>query len=163
MSKKLTKTNAARLLDSAKIEYKLIPYTVDENNLAATHVARELGEDVAQVFKTLVLKGDRNGHFVCMIPGDKELNLKLAAKVSANKNADMIPMKELLGVTGYIRGACSPIGMKKPFPTYIHPTCLNFDHIYISAGVRGMQIQINPHKLIELMGVEVVKLYEEEA
>ena len=117
MAKKIEKTNAARLLDRAKITYELIPYTVDEDNLAATHVAEELGEDIATVFKTLILRGDRTGHFVCVIPGDKEVDLKAAARVSGNKKADLIPMKELLPTTGYIRGGCSPIGMKKPFPS----------------------------------------------
>ncbi|MBR4045674.1 MAG: Cys-tRNA(Pro) deacylase [Alistipes sp.] len=155
MAKKIEKTNAARLLDRAKIEYRLVPYTVDESNLAATHVAEELGEDIATVFKTLVLRGDRTGHFVCVIPGDKEVDLKRAAKVSGNKKADLIPMKELLPTTGYIRGGCTPIGMKKPFPTFIHSTCLLYDTIYISAGVRGLQIAINPNALIELIGASV--------
>lgn len=159
MAKKLSKTNAARLLDQSKIAYELIPYVVDESNLAATHVAEQLGEDVAQVFKTLVLRGDRNGIFVCVIPGDKEVDLKLAAKVSGNKSAEMIAMKELLPTTGYIRGACSPIAMKRPFPTFIHPTALNYDIIYVSAGIRGMQIKINPNDLIPFVGAEVVELY----
>ena len=114
---KVEKTNAARLLDRAKIAYELVPYRVDEEHLAATHVAEQLGEDIATVFKTLVLKGDRTGYFVCVVPGDHEVDLKAAAKISANKKADLIPMKELLPVTGYIRGGCSPIGMKKKFPT----------------------------------------------
>ena len=155
MAKKIEKTNAARLLDRVKIEYRLVPYTVDESNLAATHVAEELGEDIATVFKTLVLKGDKTGYFVCVIPGDKEVDLKRAAKVSGNKKADLIPMKELLPTTGYIRGGCTPIGMKKPFPTFIHSTCLLYDTIYISAGVRGLQIAINPNALIEFIGASV--------
>lgn len=161
MAKKIEKTNAARLLDRAKIAYRLVPYTVDESNLAATHVAEELGEDIATVFKTLVLRGDRTGHFVCVIPGDKEVDLKRAAKVSGNKKADLIPMKELLPTTGYIRGGCTPIGMKKPFPTFIHSTCLQFDTIYISAGVRGLQIAINPNALIEFIGASVEELITE--
>lgn len=159
MAKKIEKTNAARLLDRAKIAYDLVPYTVDEDNLAATHVAEELGEDIATVFKTLVLRGDRTGHFVCVIPGDKEVDLKIAAKVSGNKKADLIPMKELLPTTGYIRGGCTPIGMKKPFPTFIHATCLEHEHIYISAGVRGLQIAIAPTDLISFVGATVVELY----
>ncbi len=147
-AKRVDKTNAARLLDRAKIEYSLIPYTVDENDLAATHVARELGEDIATVFKTLVLRGDRNGLFVCVIPGDRSVDLKAAAVVSANKKCDLIPMKELLPATGYIRGGCSPIGMKKPLPTFIDESCLAHERIYISAGVRGMQICIAPTDLI---------------
>ena len=145
----ISKTNAARLLDRAKIEYELIPYEVDEHDLAATHVAEQLHEDIKQVFKTLVLHGEKTKYFVCVIPGDEEVDLKKAAKVSGNKKVDLIPMKDLLPTTGYIRGGCSPLGMKKAFPTYYHSSCLNYDYIYISAGVRGTQIKINPEKLIE--------------
>lgn len=144
----INKTNAARLLDKAKIGYELIPYEVDENNLAATHVAESLGEPIERVFKTLVLKGDRNGHFVCVIQGDKEVDLKMAAKISGNKNCDLIPMKDLLATTGYIRGGCTPIGMKKTFPTFIDDSCLAFDYIYISAGQRGLQLRLSPTDLI---------------
>ena len=158
MAKKIEKTNAARLLDRAKIAYDLVPYTVDEDNLAATHVAEELGEDIATVFKTLVLRGDRSGLFVCVIPGDKEVDLKAAARVSGNKKADLIPMKELLPTTGYIRGGCSPIGMKKPLPTFIHSTCLDHERIYISAGVRGLQIAVAPADLVAYVGATVVDL-----
>ncbi len=156
---KINKTNAARLLDKAKVNYELIPYTVDENDLSAVHVAETLGENVKQLFKTLVMHGDKTGYFVCIIPGDEEVNLKLAAKVSGNKSSEMIPMKELLSVTGYIRGACSPLGMKKRFPTYIHETSLNFDFIYVSAGQRGLQIKINPHELIKTIDAQPVALY----
>ena len=148
---KIQKTNAARLLDQAKIPYELIPYEVDENDLSAPHVAESLGEDIAQVFKTLVLQGDRTGYFVCVIPGDATVDLKLAAKVSGNKKCEMIPMKQLLPLTGYIRGGCSPIGMKKHFPTYIHRTCEDFSCIFVSAGVRGLQIQIAPSDLISFV------------
>ena len=161
MAKRIDKTNAARLLDNAKIEYELIPYTVDENNLAATHVAEELGEDIATVFKTLVLRGDRSGLFVCVIPGDKEVDLKAAARASGNKKAEMLAMKELLPTTGYIRGGCSPIGMKRPLPTYFHSTALDHERIYISAGVRGLQIAINPNDLIAYVGAEVVDIITE--
>ena len=145
---KVNKTNVARLLDKAKVAYELISYEVDESDLSAIHVAEQLGEDVNQVFKTLVLKGDKTGFFVCVIPGQEEVDLKLAAKVSGNKNCDMIPMKELLPTTGYIRGACSPVGMKKLFPTFIHETCLNYQQIYVSAGQRGLQIRLSPSDLI---------------
>lgn len=144
----IAKTNAARLLDKAKITYKLIPYEVDESNLAADHVAEELGEDIRKVFKTLVLHGDKCGYFVCVIPGDMEVDLKAAAKVAGAKKADLIPLKELLPLTGYIRGGCSPIGMKKHFPTFFHSTITNFDTVYVSAGVRGLQFEINPSELI---------------
>lgn len=149
---KIAKTNVARILDVKKVEYSLVPYTVDENNLAATHIADELGEDIAQVFKTLVLRGDRNGLLVCVIPGDKEVDLKKAAKLSGNKKVEMILMKELLPLTGYIRGGCCPIGMKRPFPTWIHSTCNDFDTIYVSAGVRGLQLKIAPSDLINVVG-----------
>lgn len=156
---KIQKTNAARLLDRAKIGYELIPYVVDEEHLDAVHVAESLGEDVAAVFKTLVLKGDRSGFFVCVIPGDREVNLKMAAKVSGNKSCDLIPVRELLQVTGYIRGGCSPVGMKKPFPTFIHRTCSDFPHIFISAGVRGLQLKIAPNDLLRYTGAESVELF----
>lgn len=148
MKEKINKTNAARLLDKNGVKYELIPYEVDENDLAAGHVAAQLGEPVEQVFKTLVLHGDRTGYFVCVVPGDKEVDLKLAAKVSGNKKAELIPMKQLLPVTGYIRGGCSPIGMKKTFPTYLHDSATRYPFIYISAGVRGLQIRIAPADLI---------------
>lgn len=148
MAKKLEKTNAARLLDKAGVAYKLIPYEFDENDLAASHVADSLGQDIARVFKTLVLHGDRSGYVVCVVPGDGEVDLKALAKVSGNKKVEMIPMKDLLGVTGYIRGGCSPVGMKKRFPTYFHSTALDFDTIYVSAGVRGLQLEISPSDLI---------------
>ena len=152
---KITKTNAAHLLDKAGISYELISYEVDPENLAATHVAEQLGEDIERVFKTLVLRGDRNGIFVCVVPGDMEVDLKAAAKISGNKSAEMIAMKELLPTTGYIRGGCSPIGMKKHFPTYIHATAVDFDFIYVSAGVRGIQVKIAPQSLISFIGATV--------
>lgn len=155
---KIEKTNAARLLDKAKIGYELVPYEVDENNLAAIHVAEQLGEDIATVFKTLILCGDRTGYLVCVVPGDYEVDLKAAAKVSGNKKVEMLPMKELLPTTGYIRGGCSPIGMKKRFPTYMHQSCLDYPFIYISAGVRGLQIRISPHDLITYCSVEVADI-----
>lgn len=146
---KISKTNAARLLDKQKISYRLIPYTVDENNLAATHIADELHEDIARVFKTLVLHGDRAGYFVCVIPGDKEVDLKKAAKAIGDKKVDLIPVKELLPLTGYIRGGCSPIGMKKHFPTLFHSTLTDFDAVFVSAGVRGLQFEIAPADLLK--------------
>ena len=157
----INKTNAARLLDKAKIKYELVPYEVDENDLAATHIATQLGEDIRQVFKTLVLKGDKTGHFVCVVPGDAEVDLKKAAKVSGNKKVDLIPMKELLPTTGYIRGGCSPVGMKKVFPTYFHSTCMDFDYIYVSAGVRGLQLKIAPADLVGYVRASVADIIVE--
>jgi Cys-tRNA(Pro)/Cys-tRNA(Cys) deacylase len=158
MAKKNEKTNAARLLDKAGIAYRLIPYEFDENDLAAQHVADSLGQDIRMVFKTLVLHGDKTGHIVCVVPGDMEVDLKALAKASGNKKVEMIAMKDLLAVTGYIRGGCSPIGMKKRFPTYFHSTALNFDHIYVSAGVRGLQIEISPSSLIDFVGAIVAEV-----
>ena len=152
------KTNAARLLDKAKIAYQLIPYEVDESDLSAIHVAEMLNEPVEQVFKTLVLKGDKTGHFVCIIPGAEELDLKKAAKISGNKNCEMIPMKELLPTTGYIRGACSPLGMKKQFPSFIHTSCEYFEKIYVSAGKRGLQLYLSPLELIKTIRATISEL-----
>ena len=158
MKEHIQKTNAVRLLETAGIPFGLVPYEVDENNLAADHVAAQLGEPVGQVFKTLVLRGDRGGLFVCVMPGDMEVDLKVAARISGNKSAAMIHMKELLPETGYIRGGCSPIGMKKPLPTFVHESALLYDHIYVSAGVRGLQIKIEPQALISFIGAEIYPL-----
>lgn len=158
-TKNIKKTNVARLMDKAGVHYELIPYEVDESDLSATHVAASLGEDIRCVFKTLMLHGDKSGYFVCVIPGEQEVDLKLAAKASGNKKCDLIPMKELLPLTGYIRGGCSPIGMKKPFPTYIHSTCLDFPYIYISAGQRGLQMKLAPADLIREAKAEVCALF----
>ena len=128
---KISKTNAARLLDANKIPYELVPYEVDEKDLSAIHVAASLNENIEQVFKTIVMHGDKSGHFVCVIPGEHEIDLKLAAKESGNKKCELIPMKDLLSLTGYIRGGCSPIGMKKKLPTYIHESCMDFDYVYV--------------------------------
>ena len=161
MKEKIAKTNVARLLDKAKVKYELIPYEVDENDLSAIHVAESLGEDIEQVFKTLVLHGDKSGYFVCVIPGEHELNLKMAAKVSGNKKCDLIPMKDLLPLTGYIRGGCSPLGMKKRFPTFIHESCLEFPYIYVSAGVRGLPIKLAAQDLIKESNAQVCQLFDE--
>lgn len=160
MAKKIEKTNAARLLDKAGLKYGLIPYEFDENDLAAQHVADSLGQDIAKVFKTLVLHGDKTGHIVCVVPGNMEVNLKALAKVSGNKKVEMIAMKDLLSVTGYIRGGCSPVGMKKHFPTYFHITAKEHDVIYVSAGVRGLQIEISPSDLINFVRAEVSNVAE---
>lgn len=147
---KINKTNAARLLDKAGVDYRLIPYTVDPDNLAADHVAAELGEDIRRVFKTIVMKGERTGHFVCVVPGNREVDLKKAARAAGDKKAELIAMKELLPLTGYIRGGCSPIGMKKHFPTFIDSTARDFETIFVSAGIRGLQVEISPERLAEV-------------
>lgn len=152
------KTNAARLLDRAKVSYSLVPYEVDENNLAATHVAEQLGEPIETVFKTLVLTDMSHGLFVCVVPGDAEVDLKKAAKAFGAKKVEMLPMKRLLPATGYIRGGCSPLGMKKKLPTFFHSSALDHDKIYISAGVRGLQICAAPADLISASSATVADL-----
>ena len=159
--KKAAKTNVARLLDSAGVRYELIPYTVDENNLAADHVAAELGEDINMVFKTLVLKAADGQHLICVVPGNREVDLKKAAKAAGKKKVEMIHMKELLPLTGYIRGGCSPIGMKKPFATYFHETIGEFEYVYVSAGVRGLQLRIAPLDLVNYVNGTVADIATE--
>lgn len=155
---KTEKTNAARLLDAAGIDYELVPYSYSEEDLSAESVAAELNEPIEQVFKTLVLRGDKTKEFVCVIPGDMEVDLKVAAKISGNKNCEMLHVKDLLPTTGYIRGGCSPIGMKKTFPSFIHESALLYDYIYISAGKRGLQIKINPQALIDFVKMGIYPL-----
>ncbi len=152
------KTNAVRLLEAAGIGFDTVPYEVDEEHLDAGHVAEQLGEDINCVFKTLVLRGERTGLFVCVIPGNREVDLKKAAAVAGDKKAEMIAVKELLPLTGYIRGGCSPIGMKKPLRTFFHNTATDFDAIYVSAGVRGLQIKIAPETLIDFVGASTADL-----
>ena len=152
MAKKIEKTNAARLLDKAGLQYNLIPYEFDENDLAAQHVADSLGQDIARVFKTLVLHGDKTGHVVCVVPGDCEVDLKALAKVSGNKKVEMILMKDLLAVTGYIRGGCSPIGLKRPYPVFLDESALKLEKICFSAGEIGFQIITAPDVLLKVAG-----------
>lgn len=152
------KTNAARLLDKAKIQYELIPYPVDEEHLSADHIADVLGEDINRVFKTLVLRWAPKEFIVCVVPGNREVDLKKAAKAAGLKKIEMIHVKELQPLTGYIRGGCSPVGMKKPFPTYFHQTALDFDYIYVSAGQRGIQFKIAPKDLIGYVGATVADI-----
>lgn len=152
------KTNAARLLEAAGIPFELIPYSYTEDDLSAQHVAAELGEDIAQVFKTLVLRGNKTGVFVCVVPGDMEVDLRTAARISGNKSCDMLHLKELLPTTGYIRGGCSPIGMRKAYPTFIYESALLYDYIYISAGERGLQLKLSPADLIAFVGADIYPL-----
>lgn len=154
----MEKTNASRILERQKINFELVEYPVDEEHLDAVHVANALGEDIETVFKTLVLHGDKTGHFVCVIQGDKEVDLKKAAKVSGNKKVAMIPLKELLPLTGYIRGGCTAIGMKKNFPVYLDENAEIQDFIYISAGKRGLQIKLNPQDYIKVTNATVCDL-----
>ncbi len=147
----MVKTNAMRMLDKAQIEYATREYEVDEQDLSGSHAADMMKVDHGSVFKTLVLKGEKMGYMVCCIPVDGELDLKKVAKAAGDKKAEMIPMKDLQNITGYIRGGCSPIGMKKQFPTFIEESALSCTEIVISAGVRGQQIVIAPHALIEFV------------
>ncbi|MCF0190081.1 MAG: Cys-tRNA(Pro) deacylase [Marinilabiliaceae bacterium] len=159
---KTNKTNAARILDKAGIPYELIPYRVDENNLAADHIANELGEDINQVYKTLTLKGDKTGIFVCVVAGNREVDLKKAAKASGNKNADLIPLKELLPTTGYIRGGCSPIGLKKPYPVFLDERIVEHERVYISAGQRGLQFLISPQDIAKAVSATFANVATDE-
>lgn len=136
-----------RLLEQAGIAYRSITYVVDEADLSGIHVARSLGQDPDCVFKTLVLKGDRSGYLVLCIPVVETVDLKKAAKAAGEKKVEMIPMKDLLPVTGYVRGGCSPIGLKKRFPVYIEETAILYEEIAVSAGVRGIQLLLNPEDL----------------
>lgn len=157
-SMKSEKTNVMRLLEAAGIPYRSQEYEVDENDLSGVHVAEVLGQDVDTVFKTLVLKGEKKGYLVCCIPVAEELDLKKVARAAGDKKVEMIPMKELLPTTGYIRGGCSPIGMKKKFPTYIEETAVLFDEIAVSAGIRGAQVILNPEHLREYVDGKFVSL-----
>ena len=152
------KTNASRILERQGIKFDVIEYPVDPDQLDAIHVAEALNQDIKSVYKTLVLHGDKNGYFVCVIQGDKEVDLKKAAKVSGNKKVAMIPMKELLPLTGYIRGGCTAIGMKKNFPVYLDSNALNQDEIYISAGKRGLQIKLKPEDYVKVTSSTVTDL-----
>ena len=152
------KTNAIRIVEHAGIPCSEGFYEYDENDLRGTHAAHAMGLPEEQVFKTLVARGERTGIHVFCIPVCCELDLKKAARAAGDKNMELVAVKELLGLTGYIRGGCSPIGMKKPFPTFIDSSCLEHDHIYISAGVRGLQIGIAPRELIEFVGATVAEL-----
>ena len=144
----MVKTNAMRMLDKAKIEYRTKEYEVDESDLSGSHAADMMGVDHGSVFKTLVLKGEKMGYLVCCIPVDAELDLKKTARAAGDKKVEMIHMKDLLAVTGYIRGGCSPIGMKKQFPTFVEESAVLYDEIAISAGLRGQQILIAPQTLV---------------
>lgn len=138
------KTNAARILDSMGVKYSLHTYEVDPENLAANHVAEQLGEPIERVYKTIVLKGNKTGPIVCVVAGCNEVDLKKAAMVSGNKSVEPLPLKDLLPTTGYIRGGCTALGMKKKFPVYISREITDYDTIYVSAGIRGMQIELTP-------------------
>lgn len=154
----MTKTNAMRLLDAAKIDYRVTEYEFDESDLSGVHAAEVMGMPTEQVFKTLVAKGDKSGPLVFCIPVAQELDLKKAASVSGNKKVEMIHLKELLGLTGYMRGGCSPVGMKKKYPTFIDETAILFYEIGVSAGQRGVQMMLDPEKLAGYVQAEFVDI-----
>lgn len=156
--KSMVKTNAMRLLEQANVNFKTIEYEVDEDDLSGVHVAEQTGQPVEQVFKTLVTKGEKKGYMVFCIPVAEELNLKKAAAIVGDKKIEMLPVKDLLPLTGYIRGGCSPVGMKKKFPTYIDETAILFDEIVISAGVRGCQLVVNREQILEYLEAELADL-----
>lgn len=156
----MNKTNAMRLLDAAKIPYRAVEYEYDENDLSGQHVAAVTGMDPDQVFKTLVARGERKGILVFCIPVSCTLDLKKAAAAAGDKKVEMTHMKELLGLTGYIRGGCSPVGMKKKYPTFIDETALLYDEIAISGGTRGLQMVLSPASLMEYADITAVDLTE---
>ena len=151
----MNKTNAMRRLDAAKIPYEVKEYVVDESDLSGIHIADEIGLPYEQVFKTLVAKGDKTGIVVFCIPTDKEIDLKHAASVTGNKKIEMLHVKDLLATTGYIRGGCSPIGMKKKFPTFIDQSASNFERITVSAGVRGAQLLLRVDQLVKFVDAKL--------
>lgn len=156
----MIKTNVMRLLEQASIPYKAMEYEVDENNLGGEHVAMLIGIPPEQVFKTLVARGEKKGIAVFCIPVNLELNLKKAAAIIGDKKLEMLPVKELLNTTGYIRGGCSPIGMKKKFPTYMDETAILYDEITISAGVRGCQLCIPREQLVNYIEATLCDIAE---
>ena len=158
MATKIAKTNVARLLDKAKVSYELRAYDYDPDDLNATHAADSFGLEYGQVFKTLVLRGDRNGLFVCVVPSNSTVDLKKAAKASGNKSAEMLHVKDLLENTGYIRGGCSPLGMKKHFPTYIDQSVEQWQSITVSAGQRGLMVQLAPQDIIRVAQMTVADI-----
>ena len=152
------KTNAVRLVEQAKISCREAFYEYNENDLNGNHAAVAMGLPPEQVYKTLVAKGSRTGINVFCIPVSCELDLKKAAKVAGDKDMALIPVKDLLGLTGYIRGGCSPVGMKKKYPTYFEESCQLFDEIAVSAGERGHQMILPPEDLVDLVDGTLVDL-----
>ena len=154
----MKKTNAARVLDGLKIDYKLVEYEVNESDLSAESVARKVNQPLEQVFKTLVCRGDKTGELMVCIPGNAELDLKAIASTSGNKKVEMVHVKEIQQLTGYIRGGVSPIGTKKHFPIFLDESAMKFQFISISAGTRGSQIFISPGNLIKTLNVRICKI-----
>lgn len=156
----MTKTNAMRLLEQAHIPFRILEYDVDETDLSGVHVAEQVNMPMEQIFKTLVVHGEKRGFMVFCIPVAEELNLKKAASFVGDKRIALIPIKELFKLTGYVRGGCSPIGMKKKFPTFFDETVILFDEIGISAGARGMQLLLSPNFLLDYLDAKISDLTE---
>ena len=156
----MIKTNAMRMLTAAKIPFEVLEYEVDENDLSGMHIAEQLGFPPELMFKTLVAKGDKTGPLVFCIPVGEEINLRLAASITGNKKIEMIHVKDLLALTGYIRGGVSPIGMKKKFPTYIHESALHFEKITVSSGTRGAQLLLDRQQLLAFVQAKIANLTE---
>ncbi|MBE7091626.1 MAG: Cys-tRNA(Pro) deacylase [Clostridiales bacterium] len=154
----MTKTNAMRLLSSAKINFDVFTYEFDENDLSGIHAAQYLKIYPCEFFKTLVLKGAKNGVFVCCIPVDKELDLKKAASSFNDKSCEMIHLKDLLSIAGYMRGACTPVGMKKNYPVFFDESINNLEFVYMSAGARGLALKIKPDDIINYVNGKTVSL-----
>ena len=154
----MEKTNVMRILESAKIDFTALEYEVNEDDLSGTSTARKLGLPEEEVFKTLVLKGDKNGLFICCIPSNYEIDLKKAAKVSGNKSCEMLHVKDLLKNVGYVRGACSPVGMKKDFPAFFDENALLFEKICISAGTKGIMLRVSPEEIIAFRNAQTAEL-----
>ena len=159
MAKKVEKTNVLRVLDSKKVQYESHSYEADPS-LSGAEIAAILGEDTSKVFKTLVTRGKSGGYYVFVVPVEAELDLKKAAKAAGEKSIEMIRQKELLPLTGYVHGGCSPIGMKKLFPTYIHETAKDFDRVFVSAGKVGMQVELDPQALVDIVRLEFADIIE---
>ncbi len=154
----MTKTNAMRLLDAAKISYEIKEYAVDENDLSGVNIASQIGLPFDRVSKTLTARGDKTGVIVFCIPVHKEIDLKKAAAITGNKRVELLAVKELLGITGYVRGGCSPIGMKKKFPTFIEESALNFERITVSAGMKGAQLLLRVDELVKFTGAKLCQI-----
>lgn len=154
----MIKTNAMRMLNAAKIPFEALEYTVDESDLSGVHIAEQIGYPMEQVFKTLVARGDKTGPLVFCIPCAEELDLRRVASITGNKKIEMIAVKELLALTGYIRGGVSPIGMKKKFPTWVDESALHFEKITVSSGTRGAQLLLDRAQLLQFIQANTADL-----
>ena len=157
----MNKTNAMRMLDKAKIPYEAKEYIPDEKDLRGVHIAEQIGLPAGQCFKTIVTRGDKTGPVVFCIPADEEIDLKKAAKITGNKKIEPLAVKDLPGLTGYVRGACSPLGMKKKFPTYMDAACRKYEKITVSAGIKGCQLLVNSEQIVACVQATVCDLTAE--